>query len=251
MSALLDEVLVKQAQDGDRNSLSELMVRYERKTYNLAYRLMGNHADASDAAQEALVRVCLRLQNFRGDSAFSTWLFRVVTNTCLDELRRRGRLRHASLDDGLPVEEGAVPRQAPDEAESPVEYAERHEIQAAVKRAINRLPVVEDGRLVGIVTRADLVRAYLRPDDELERVIRDEVLVKELWVDPADIEIRVERGVVHLRGTVDRRSTADLVARHVARVEGVVAVDSELAWRLDDSQIRAPAPDYFSPYHRA
>ncbi|MFZ5855038.1 MAG: CBS domain-containing protein [Chloroflexota bacterium] len=133
------------------------------------------------------------------------------------------------------------------EADRPV----REAAAVMIEREINRLPVVEDGRLVGIVTRADLVRAYLRPDDELERVIRDEVLVKELWVDPADIEIRVERGVVHLRGTVDRRSTADLVARHVARVEGVVAVDSELAWRLDDSQIRAPAPDYFSPYHRA
>lgn len=140
MSALSDELLVKNAQDGDRNSLSELIYRYERKTYNLAYRLMGNHADASDAAQEALVRVCMRLQNFRGDSAFSTWLFRVVTNTCLDELRRRGRLRHASLDDVMPIEEGVVPRQAPDEAESPVEYAERHEVQAAVQRAINRLP---------------------------------------------------------------------------------------------------------------
>lgn len=120
-----------------------------------------------------------------------------------------------------------------------------------IERAINRLPVVEDGRLVGIVTRADLVRAYVRADDELERVIRDEVLVRELWVDPADIEVHVERGVVRLRGTVDRRSTAELVARHVARVEGVVAVDSELGWRLDDSEIKAPAPDYFSPYHRA
>lgn len=140
MSALSDEMLVKKAQDGDRTSLSELVNRYERKTYNLAYRLMGNHADASDAAQEALVRVCMRLQNFRGDSAFSTWLFRVVTNTCLDELRRRGRIRHASLDDAMPVEEGVVSRQASDESESPVEYAERHEVQAAVQRAINRLP---------------------------------------------------------------------------------------------------------------
>ncbi|MFZ5815463.1 MAG: sigma-70 family RNA polymerase sigma factor [Bacillota bacterium] len=140
MSALCDELLVKKAQDGDRNALSELIYRYERKTYNLAYRLMGNHADASDAAQEALVRVCLRLQNFRGDSAFSTWLFRVVTNTCLDELRRRGRLRHTSLDDVMPVEEGSVPRQAADEADSPVEHAERHEVQAAVQRAIKRLP---------------------------------------------------------------------------------------------------------------
>jgi RNA polymerase sigma-70 factor (ECF subfamily) len=149
MSALSDELLVKRAQDGCRNSLSELICRYERKTYNLAYRLMGNHADASDAAQEALVRVCMRLQNFRGDSAFSTWLFRVVTNTCLDELRRRGRLRHASLDDALPAEEGLVPRQAPDEGESPVEYAERHEVQAAVQRAISRLP--DEYRLVVIM----------------------------------------------------------------------------------------------------
>ncbi len=133
------------------------------------------------------------------------------------------------------------------EADRPV----REAAAVMIERAINRLPVVEDGRLVGIVTRADLVRAYLRPDDELERVIRDEVLVRELWVDPAEIEVHVERGVVRLRGTVDRRSTADLVARHVARVEGVVAVDPELAWRLDDSEVRAPAPDYFSPYHRA
>ncbi len=140
MTALSDDLLVKRAQDGDRNALNELVNRYERKTYNLAYRLMGNHADASDAAQEALVRVCLRLHNFRGESAFSTWLFRVVTNTCLDELRRRGRLRHASLDDTMPLEEGAVQRQAPDEADSPVEYAERHEVQAAVQRAIKRLP---------------------------------------------------------------------------------------------------------------
>lgn len=140
MSALSDELLVQRAQDGDRNSLCELINRYERKTYNLAYRLMGNHADASDAAQEALVRICLRLRNFRGDSAFSTWLFRVVTNTCLDELRRRGRLRHASLDELLPAEEGVLPMRIPDTAENPVESAERNEVRAAVQRAIGQLP---------------------------------------------------------------------------------------------------------------
>jgi len=139
-AALTDEQLVERAQAGDRGALGELLERYERRTYNLAFRLMGNHADACDAAQEALVRVCIRLHNFRGDSAFSTWLYRVVTNTCLDELRRRGRGRHASLDDGLQMEEGTVPRQAADEAQGPVEYAERHEVQAAVQRAIARLP---------------------------------------------------------------------------------------------------------------
>lgn len=135
-----DETLVRRAQHGDQAALSELISRYERKTYNLAFRLMGNHADASDAAQEALVRVYTRLHNFRGDSAFSTWLFRVATNTCLDELRRRGRLRYTSLDSPLATEDGALPRQALDDGDSPTERAERREIQAAVQRAINRLP---------------------------------------------------------------------------------------------------------------
>jgi RNA polymerase sigma-70 factor (ECF subfamily) len=150
MFSLSDDILVRKAQNGDHAALCELINRYERKTYNLSYRLMGNHADASDAAQEALVRIYTRLHNFRGDSAFSTWLFRVVTNTCLDELRRRGRLRHTSLDDPLPTEEGALPRQAfLDELESPIERAERREIQAAVHRAINRLP--DDYRVVVVM----------------------------------------------------------------------------------------------------
>jgi RNA polymerase sigma-70 factor (ECF subfamily) len=149
MSTAADEVLVQRAQYGDQAALCEIISRYERKTYNLAYRLMGNHADASDAAQEALVRIYTRLDHFRGDSAFSTWLFRVVTNTCLDELRRRGRLRHTSLDSALPTDEGALPRQTTSEAESPIERAEQREVQAAVQRAISRLP--EDYRVVVVM----------------------------------------------------------------------------------------------------
>jgi len=149
MLSLTDEQLVERAQEGDRGALGELISRYEQRTYNLAYRLMGNHADACDAAQEALVRICVRLQNFRGDSQFSTWLYRVVTNTCLDELRRRGRNRCTSLDEALPLDEGSVPRQAADDAEGPVEYVERHEVQAAVHRAISRLPY--DYRVVVIL----------------------------------------------------------------------------------------------------
>jgi len=140
METAPDELLVQRAQMGDRVAVCELISRYERKTYNLAFRLMGNHADASDASQDALVRVYTRLQNFRGDSAFSTWLFRVVTNTCLDELRRRGRLRYASLDDPMPTDEGVVQRQATTVDEGPTEWAERHEVQLAVQRAIRRLP---------------------------------------------------------------------------------------------------------------
>ena len=149
MATVSDETLVQWAQNGDQRALCELIGRYERKTYNLAYRVMGNHADASDAAQEALVRVYTRLHNFRGDSAFSTWLFRVVTNTCLDELRRRGRLRHTSLDTPLPTDEGEVPRQPVTEGDSPIERAEVRERQDAVRRAISRLP--EDYRIVVVM----------------------------------------------------------------------------------------------------
>lgn len=150
MRSVPDILLVERAQGGDPTALSDLICRYERKTFHLAYRLMGNHADASDAAQEALVRVFTRLHNFRGDSAFSTWLFRVVTNTCLDELRRRGRLRWASLDDPLASEEGAIPRQTVDESESPSERAERQEVREAVQRAVNRLP---EGYRVVVILR--------------------------------------------------------------------------------------------------
>lgn len=140
MLTATDATLVTWARDGNQAALCELIHRYEHKTYNLAYRLMGNHADAADAAQEALVRVYTHLHHFRGDSAFSTWLFRVVTNTCLDELRRRGRLRYASLDNPVATEESLLPRQSVAEDEGPVEVAERREVQAAVQRAINRLP---------------------------------------------------------------------------------------------------------------
>jgi RNA polymerase sigma-70 factor (ECF subfamily) len=149
MANLPDEQLVKSAQNGDRESMCELLARYERKTYNLAFRLMGNHADASDAAQEALVRIYVRLPNFRGDSAFSTWLFRVATNACLDELRRRGRLRHSSLDEAATLDLPYPPAEFGSECDSPVEKAEQREVQAAVQRAITRLP--DDYRAVVVL----------------------------------------------------------------------------------------------------
>lgn len=144
-----DESLVAAAQRGDYAATCELINRYERKAYSLAFRLMGNHADASDAAQEALVRIYTRLGKFRGDAAFSTWLFRVVTNTCLDELRRRGRLRHASLDEPVEHDEGILPRQPMAATDSPMDLAERHEVQEAVQRAIQQLP--EDYRTVVVL----------------------------------------------------------------------------------------------------
>ena len=101
-----------------------------------------------------------------------------------------------------------------------------------LERRVNRLPVVDDGRLVGIVARSDLVRAFDRSDEELLQEIRDGVILGGLWIDPSPIEIEVDAGYVTLRGAVTTESEHALVTRHVGRVPGVVAVDaSQLRWR--------------------
>lgn len=104
-----------------------------------------------------------------------------------------------------------------------------------VDHDVNRLPVVDrHGKLVGIVTRSDLVRAFSRPDDEILREIEVDVLARSLWVPAGAIEVAVRRGEVKLGGLVDSRSVAEIVPRLVERVPGVVSVRSELLWREDD-----------------
>jgi CBS domain-containing protein len=104
-------------------------------------------------------------------------------------------------------------------------------------RRVNRLPVVEGGRVVGIVTRADVVRAYVRPDAELEKLVRDEVLAKTaFWLEPDAIELAVRAGVVHLSGRVDRRSLAETIVEVTRDLGGVVGVDSRITWEIDDVQ---------------
>ena len=107
-------------------------------------------------------------------------------------------------------------------------------------RRINRLPVVEGTRLVGIVTRADLVRAYVRPDAELERLVREEVLAKTAFsLEPGVFEVAVQGGVVHLGGRVDRRSLAETIVEVTHALGGIVGVESHLTWELDDVDLPA------------
>jgi CBS domain-containing protein len=103
-----------------------------------------------------------------------------------------------------------------------------------VERGINRLPVVDTGKLVGIVTRADLVRAFLRDDALIAKEIRDDVILRQFWIDPESLAVSVINGAVSLRGQVEKRSIAELLASVVERLPGVVAVDSRLTWREDD-----------------
>jgi CBS-domain-containing membrane protein len=105
-----------------------------------------------------------------------------------------------------------------------------------LEHQVNRLPVVSnDGRLVGIVTRADLVRAFVRPDVEIEQEIREHVLNEVLWLAVPDaVEVAVDEGEVTLAGAVDTRTEAELAAQIVAKIPGVVEVHSTLGWHQDD-----------------
>jgi CBS domain-containing protein len=103
-----------------------------------------------------------------------------------------------------------------------------------VQRGINRLPVVENGRLAGILTRADVVRAFTRDDAELAREIREDVILKKFWIAPETVTVGVENGEVTLGGEVERQSVAELLASYIEHVPGVVSVHSTLSWREAD-----------------
>lgn len=115
-------------------------------------------------------------------------------------------------------------------------------------RRVNRLPVVDKGRLVGIVTRADLVRAYVRTDEELIRTIRDEVLLRILWIDPDAFEVTVDNGEASISGHAERRSTAEIIEETVRMVPGIVAVNAEIRWSLDDRDLKPAERDAVFPF---
>jgi CBS domain-containing protein len=115
-------------------------------------------------------------------------------------------------------------------------------------RNVNRLPVVDDGRLVGIISRADLVRAYVRSDDELAATIREDVILRILWLDPALFTVVVKDGVASISGRVERRTTAEMMERAVRMVPGVVDVHASVAWSMDDRMLKPVELDAVFPF---
>jgi RNA polymerase sigma-70 factor (ECF subfamily) len=98
---LSDPILVTRARDGDRQALEALLERHAPKVERLALQFLRDPEDARDATQESLAKVCVRLKQFRGGSQFSTWLHRIVVNTCLDAAERRKARSHEPLSDQL------------------------------------------------------------------------------------------------------------------------------------------------------
>lgn len=141
-----EEELLNRCRAGDTAAFEQLISRYEKKVYTIAYRFIGNHDDASDLAQEALIKTFTALKTFRGESSFNTWLYHIVANVCRDELRRRKRYTVTSLDEPVVTEDGAVERQTVDYSQSPEKLYEEKETMAYIQKLIAELPL--DYRLV-------------------------------------------------------------------------------------------------------
>ncbi|KUO17701.1 CBS domain-containing protein [Streptomyces dysideae] len=104
---------------------------------------------------------------------------------------------------------------------------------------IERLPVLdEEHRLVGIVTRRDLLQVFLRPDAEIRKEVVDEVLVRALWLPPRGVDVSVTEGVVTLSGQMERKSETEIAVSMTRQIDGVVAVVDKLTHRLDDSRFQ-------------
>ncbi len=104
------------------------------------------------------------------------------------------------------------------------------------RREVKRLPVVDptDGRIVGIVARADVLKVFLRADEEIAREIREDVIRRTLWIDPATIRVVVRTGIVSAEGQLERRSLIAVLERLVLATEGVVAFEDHLSYLTDD-----------------
>lgn len=191
--------LVALAKGGDQQAFEELVRLTYLDSYALAFRLTGNEEDARDVVQESYLRAFRGLKRFRGDAQFSTWLYRITANCAANQLRKRGRHRHADLDD----EAGALADEAPEH--DPEVMAEASDLRSRVAAALDELPP----RLRAVVILRDM---YDLPH---------EAIAAELGISESAAKVRLHRARLKLRERVfpgrddDRDQTEEDQARAV------------------------------------
>ncbi len=141
-----DEELVALAQRGDEESFNQLVVRWERPIYALAYRTLGREEDARDVCQEAFLRAYRALRGFKGEAKFSSWLYRITLNLCRDWIRKQRRTPVSQVPEGMELSDLAG--EAPN-AVSVEDLVARREMSAAVSKVMAMLP--EEQRTVIIL----------------------------------------------------------------------------------------------------
>ncbi len=183
-----DERLAARAAVGDEAAFETIVTRYQARVFRLAWRLTGNQGDAADAMQETFLQVYRGLGSFRGDSRFSTWLYRVATNAALMQRRARSRRPAEPLDAFLPCfDDKGVHAATPAELQAAArveEQLDRRRLAEKASAAIDRLPEAYREAFV------------LR---DLEEMTTAEV-ADILGLEPAAVRQRVHRARMMLRG---------------------------------------------------
>jgi RNA polymerase sigma-70 factor (ECF subfamily) len=137
MTPWTDEELVARSKTGDIDSFNQLVKRWERPIFALAYRTLGREEDARDVTQETFLRAFRALAGFKGDAKFSSWLYRIALNLCRDWMRRERRAPLVAVPEGVEVEQLAA-EQGP--VETVEDLAARAELSREVARAMQHLP---------------------------------------------------------------------------------------------------------------
>ena len=182
----------RRAQQGDSEAFSLLVEAYQTQVYRLALRMCGEAA-ADDVTQEAFLAAWQGLAFFRGEASFSTWLYRLVSNACVDLLRREGRRRASAAIDWLRREkrhrgmDDVTELELPDDGPGPQDQAEQAEAQQTVRRALSRLS--EEHRQV-------LLLRYMQELDYAE-------IAAALEISEGTVKSRISRAKMRLRELLD------------------------------------------------
>ncbi|NLM96628.1 MAG: sigma-70 family RNA polymerase sigma factor [Halanaerobiaceae bacterium] len=146
--ALSDIELVQEFKDGSEQAFAELIERFQHRVYNTTLRMLGNREDALDTAQECFIKVYKNIKKFKGDSSFSTWLFRITTNACRDELRKRKRRLPVYTDINSDDENNTI-QNISNGSNEPEKITISRDINESIQELVNQLP--EDQKLVFIL----------------------------------------------------------------------------------------------------
>ena len=195
MTSMTDEELVARATAGDLDSFNQLVTRWERPIFALAYRTLGREEDARDVVQDAFLRAFRGLKGFKGEAKFSSWLYRITLNLCRDWIRKE---RRAPL---VAVPEGADPmdlaESLPSTDESVEDLVARREMSSAVARAMAELP--EEQR-VAIVLKEYHGLTFQEIADTLKCPL-------------STVKTRLYQGLSVLRRRLERRQTEEASLR--------------------------------------
>ncbi|MGB9588819.1 MAG: sigma-70 family RNA polymerase sigma factor [Armatimonadota bacterium] len=138
------------AAEQDRKAFDELVHRYHKQAYSVAYRMTGNHADAEDLTQDTFIKAYRFFRNYKRDMPFENWLYRIMSNTFIDWLRRRPKAQIRSLDEPVQQEEGETFLDIPDSAVGPETLTLSRELDSEMQAALNTLS--EDFRMTVILS---------------------------------------------------------------------------------------------------